>query len=1237
MPRSIATQARNLPNVSDLFNHRWARLALNCFLVAAAYYIAAALSFSFRVPATHSSIIWAPNAILLTFFLFTPANKWWLWVLAAVPAHLLAQARDNAPVLVLLCPFLANVAQAAFAAFGLRCFATDDAPWRLNTLKKMASFILIVIIAAPALVSFTCAWLFVLAGWEEDYMLVAPARFLNNVVTGFAVAPLLFWIAGGGLAELTRVRTKTYYELTALLAGLAAVLSTISLYPAELTDLPWELYGPVPFLIWAAVRYRPAGVSFTLLIVASHALFETTNGRGAFVQGTPVQNLLSLETSLAVLALPLMLLSALIEEARDKSDALAESEARFRTMADTAPVLIWISGTDKRHHFFNRGWLGFTGRKMSEEIGRGWMAGVHPQDQDGCCQIYENAFDKRKEFTNEYRLRRYDGQYRWILDQGVPRFTHEGALLGYVGCAIDITDRKRAESRSYVQNAVTRILSDTKSIGEASPQILRSFCESLSWSLGEFWLVQRGTGVMSYVNGWHSMSERAHEFLSLTPRLTFSPGVGLPGRVWESRRAEWIRDVADDKNFLRKSVAIQSGLRSALAMPVLLGEEVLGVMVFLAMDVREPDPDLLEFTTGLGSQIGQFIHRKRAEDALRVSEEQLAQARAASSVMVTQSDLDGRWAVVPPSLCSLLGYSPGELVGRYIEDVTHPADLDTNRRHRARLLSGEIKSFDLEKRYLRKDGGVVWVYLNVSTVSDASGKPLYFLSYIKDITERKLAEEALRENELKLKLAMEAARIAYWEVELNSGSVVFSNQADRIFGVGSNSLPRDRNSFFALVHPDDRAGLKSLVAKATDSLSSYDTEYRIVRPDGAVRWIACRGQVLPDEEGRPARVIGLSTDITEHKESEEALRLTLAEVQKLRDRIQAENVYLRTEVARTHYQGELVAESELMQKVVRLVEQVARTDVTVLILGETGTGKEIIARALHERSARAAHQLVTVNCSALPAELIESELFGHEKGAFTGASSRQIGRFEFADGGTIFLDEIGELPLGLQAKLLRVLQEGQFERIGSASTIKVNVRVIAATNRNLTEAVENGMFRSDLFYRLNVYPISVPPLRDRKEDIASLAGTFLREASSKFGKRFERLPAAVIMALEQHYWPGNVRELQNVIERAAVVSTSQALRLPEDWRPISAPVKARSLPSPQQSGPEERKPSRTSSLQEIEREHVIRILTDTHWKVEGAGGAAEILGLQPNTLRSRMKKLGIPLKKDRAKLKSYEN
>ncbi len=340
-------------------------------------------------------------------------------------------------------------------------------------------------------------------------------------------------------------------------------------------------------------------------------------------------------------------------------------------------------------------------------------------------------------------------------------------------------------------------------------------------------------------------------------------------------------------------------------------------------------------------------------------------------------------------------------------------------------------------------------------------------------------------------------------------------------------------------------------------------------------------------------------------------------------------MYLRTEVSKTHRHGELIGQSENIQKVLHLIDQVAPTDVAVLILGETGTGKELVARAVHAKSARGDRPLVKVNCSALPAELIESELFGHERGAFTGATAQQIGRFELADGGTIFLDEIGDLPLNLQAKLLRVLQEGEFERLGSGKTIKVNARVIAATNRNLLEAIQIGSFRADLYYRLNVYPISMPPLRDRKTDIVDLATAFLRESTVKLGKRFDRMPPGVIMALESYDWPGNVRELQNVIERAAVVSQASRLQLPEEWQyPLTQVIPA-SYARSQQPRESQDQGRTAATLEELEREHILRVLSDTQWKVEGPNGAATILALQPNTLRSRMKKLGIPIKRAR--------
>jgi len=300
------------------------------------------------------------------------------------------------------------------------------------------------------------------------------------------------------------------------------------------------------------------------------------------------------------------------------------------------------------------------------------------------------------------------------------------------------------------------------------------------------------------------------------------------------------------------------------------------------------------------------------------------------------------------------------------------------------------------------------------------------------------------------------------------------------------------------------------------------------------------------------------------------------------------------------------------------VRQVAVTDMAVLILGETGTGKELVARAIHASSARKERPLVKVNCSALPAELMESELFGHEKGAFTGAVGKRIGRFELADGGTIFLDEIGDLALSLQAKLLRVLQEGEFERVGSSKTMHVNVRVIAATNRDLSEALRQETFRSDLYYRLAVYPIQMPSLRERKEDVKLMAEAFLKETNRRLGKSFEAIPRRVLEALERYDWPGNVRELQNVIERAAVTSTGRSLELPEPWH-LDAPIKG--FAQNGAGGSAASTPGNT--LEDRERAHIIQILNETHWRIDGPKGAAVVLGLRPSTLRSRMRKLGI--------------
>jgi len=348
-------------------------------------------------------------------------------------------------------------------------------------------------------------------------------------------------------------------------------------------------------------------------------------------------------------------------------------------------------------------------------------------------------------------------------------------------------------------------------------------------------------------------------------------------------------------------------------------------------------------------------------------------------------------------------------------------------------------------------------------------------------------------------------------------------------------------------------------------------------------------------------------DITQRKHSEEELRKSLTEVEQLKDRLQVEVSYLQQEIKLIHNFEEIISENVKFKEILEQVEEVASTDSTVFIFGETGTGKELIARAIHNISGRRSRPMIKVNCAALPENIIESELFGHEKGTFTGAFTRRIGRFELADGTTIFLDEISDLPVALQTKILRVLQEGEFERLGSAHTLKVNARVISATNRDLEKAIREGRFREDLYYRLNVFPINIPPLRERKDDIPILVAHFVNKYNAKIGRKIEGVSQEIMDRLQSYHWPGNVRELENVIERAVVISHGSQLELGK-------------LPFRENMDSDA---SNITTLEEAERTHILKVLELTHWQVSGDEGAAEILDINPQTLFSRMRKLGI--------------
>jgi formate hydrogenlyase transcriptional activator len=455
-------------------------------------------------------------------------------------------------------------------------------------------------------------------------------------------------------------------------------------------------------------------------------------------------------------------------------------------------------------------------------------------------------------------------------------------------------------------------------------------------------------------------------------------------------------------------------------------------------------------------------------------------------------------------------------------------------------------------------------------------------------------QQRLKESEQRYRDLFEEAPIAYVHEGLDSRFIKANRAALRILGVKPEEVPATYGKTLVVDNPENQKRLKEAFSSIEKGVDTGGVVLELRRKDnGKPIWIQWWSK--PDPGGQFTRTMFI--DITEQvlMEKEQAV-------------LKAENLYLQEEIKLNHNFQDIISISKKFQKVLLQIEQVAETDVTVLITGESGTGKELIARAVHNISNRRKKPLVKVNCAALPAHLIESELFGHERGAFTGAMERKIGRFELADGGTIFLDEIGELPVELQAKLLRVLQEGEFERLGNPKTMKVSVRIIAATNRNLEEAIEKKQFREDLYYRLNVFPIALPPLRERKEDIPFLVKHFCQKHETKVGKKVTTIPSKVMDALTAYNWPGNIRELENIIERALILSRNETIEH-GDWMPMAKQVVTSK--------------NRLLRLDDVEKEHIIEVLKQTNWKVSGEKGAAKILGLNATTLEARMKKLGI--------------
>ncbi len=659
------------------------------------------------------------------------------------------------------------------------------------------------------------------------------------------------------------------------------------------------------------------------------------------------------------------------------------------------------------------------------------------------------------------------------------------------------------------------------------------------------------------------------------------------------------------------------------------------------------DRDIQELVHELGTH---QIELEMQNEELRMARDELESSRNQYSELydfapVGYFTLDAHGLIEGVNLtgAQLLGIERGSLLKRpFISFIADAAERELFSKHRKEVFQKQGNK-TCELRLKGKDGAVFYARFQSIARENIDGKAGSICMTIADIDDRRKIDDAIKFQVDVLSQVSDAVvgidndrRIMYW-----------NKAAERLYNLKPadviGSLLNEAYSYKWINADDERAAEESL--KSTGTWSGENVH---VKKNGEAIYVLSSVSVLKEKSGGTIGMLAVMRDITqrrrledelkkaydelelkvkertgelsranerleheieERKGTESSLRSAYAENKQLKDRFQAENIYLHKVIDKEFNLGEIIGRSNALEYVFFKVEQVAPQDTTVLLLGETGTGKGIIARTIHSRSSRKDRPMITVNCSALPANLIESELFGREKGAFTGSSDRMMGRFELADNSTLFLDEIGEMPMELQTKMLRVIQDGEFERLGGPKTIKVNVRIIASTNRKLEEEIRKGRFREDLFYRLNVFPITIPPLRQRKEDIPLLVDYFVAKFNKKTGKKIETVSKDTLDVLQAYDWPGNVRELESIVERAVITSQGTALQILDRFE--------NSLTAGEQDARDGK------SLVDIERDHIQQALEKCGWKIEGKKGAAAMLGLNPSTLRGRMRKDGI--------------
>ena len=972
----------------------------------------------------------------------------------------------------------------------------------------------------------------------------------------------------------------------------------------------------------------------------------------------------------------------------------------IRLVVDTIPTLAWSAGPDGSADFFNQRWLDYTGLSAKQALCAGWEVAIHPDDLPRILGTFGEALNSGKPYEVEGRFRRFDGEFRWFLFRGSPLRDRSGEIAKWYGTNTDLEERKRAEEALRKSEERWRSVFENSAIGVALTDLNGRFLTT--------------NHVFQAMVGYTEEELRAVSFADLAHE--------------DYRQANWalVTELVEGK---RRQFQIEEKYRRKDGSSIWVSNNV----SLVPGTERVP-----RFIMALSEDITQ---RKRAEEKLRRSEADLLDAQRMSRTGSLKIDISSGTVTGSPQVFRIFGVMPGEDTStpEFWLGRTHPDDQKRVRELFDRSITQKT-DFDADYRIVLPDGAIKYLHSIGHPSLNESGNLVEFGGTIIDITERKQREEALRRSEGYLAEAQKLTHTGSWAAQVSQkepvywSNVYWSKEMYRIFGLDPGPTPPSPMEVVRQLHPEDAPYHPGVVERAIRDGTDFEMDFRLLLPDGAAKYIHVVGHPVVNASGDVIELVGTAMDVTEQHESRAALQaafeqikaertelrrmtdavaafiyvlrpdgtalyanqtvldytgLTLEDLQRedqrarvfhpedlerlreerqvafargkpfeleqralgkdgnyrwflarfnpLRDdqgniirwyatgtdiddrkraeeRMRDENLALREQIDQAFMFEEIVGTSPGLQGVLSRVTKVAPTDSSVLISGETGTGKELVARAIHKRSRRSQRAFVSVNCAALAPSLIASELFGHEKGAFTGAMQRRLGRFELANGGTIFLDEIGEVPLDTQVALLRVLQEREFERVGGTQPVKIDVRIIAATNRDLEAAVANGTFRADLYYRLNVFPIQVPALRERQDDVLMLLEYFVHRFAQKMGKHFKKIDKRTVELFRSYPWPGNIRELQNVVERSVIVSSGAVFSVDAAW--LSKDSRRVSLP-------QQPEPADANEDARRERQIIEDALAASRGRVSGPNGAAARLRVSPSTLENRIKKLRI--------------